>query len=490
MNNGHNGKHAWPATVEVDGSPYFSSRMTDAPEVGSDAPDLKAASSTAADDADLPPAEPGQRNHLRRNALIFCIVMLTLICAGLALYANYGGSRRVNYRVAEKTARKPGGQAQGATGIETQTTDQMTADAINQAKEELRKSGAIPESPVTPSASPSAGNHQSTAGPIFTPYVIPDAPPVSSAEAAKRTSERGAGELLDPAGGDAAGRRGATASGAQRAQTSHNSAQAAAHSIYAGADAEARSEKPRAFAESARNPQFAATPVTLPGFGAMLPVRTLGAVYTLRTGSLVRLEATREVTGDGWRIKRGTILVAELRGSEYDRAFLTLTGFIDPATNRFVRLGGDVLGADGAPGLKGKRRQINSRWSRVFSRAATGAVALGQAALSRGATTIVVPGGFGGVGSEMGLSNETLSRREFVEIPASAVGYVMITDLPKETRGVDAEPDKRNDGDFLADEELAELLSSGDQAQIKAALPRMQLEMRKLALAVLGERDK
>jgi hypothetical protein len=203
--------------------------------------------------------------------------------------------------------------------------------------------------------------------------------------------------------------------------------------------------------------------------------------------SLVRLETTRDVEGEGWKLKRGTVLVAQQQGSDYDRAFLTLMGFIDPATNRFVKLGGDLLGSDGAPGLKGKRRQINSRWTRVFSRLGSSAVQLGQAALSRGNTTIVVPGGLGGAGTDFGFNPSTIARREFVEIPASTPAYAMITDLPKEVRGVDAEPAKTGD-DFLADEELAELLSTGNPEQIRASLPRMHPEMRKIALLVLGEK--
>ncbi|MGH9843914.1 MAG: hypothetical protein ACREEM_34700 [Blastocatellia bacterium] len=200
----------------------------------------------------------------------------------------------------------------------------------------------------------------------------------------------------------------------------------------------------------------------------------------------MRLEATRDVEGDGWTIKRGTVLVAQQQGNDYDRAFLTLMGFIDPATNRFVKLSGDVLGSDGAPGLKGKRRQINSRWTRAFQRVANGALQLGQAALTRGNTTIIMPGGLSGAGSEFGFNSSAIARREFVEVSASTPGYVMITDLPSAARGADAEPAKQGD-DFLADEELAELLSSGKPEQIRAAMPRMSPEMRKIALLALGE---
>ena len=73
-------------------------------------------------------------------------------------------------------------------------------------------------------------------------------------------------------------------------------------------------------------------------------------------------------------------------------------------------------------------------------------------------------------------------------VAAGAFGYVMITDLPQETRGVDADPLAGGDRETLADEELAELLSSGSPEKIRAALPRMSPEMKRLALAVLQEK--
>jgi hypothetical protein len=90
--------------------------------------------------------------------------------------------------------------------------------------------------------------------------------------------------------------------------------------------------------------------VVLPSFGAMLPVRTLGAHYTLRQGSLARFELTRDVRGSGWSLHKGTVLVGANRGSEYDRAFLSIVGFIDPATDRFVKLTGEASAATAALG--------------------------------------------------------------------------------------------------------------------------------------------
>jgi hypothetical protein len=224
---------------------------------------------------------------------------------------------------------------------------------------------------------------------------------------------------------------------------------------------------------------------TLPSFGALLPVRTLGAIYTLRP-SLARFELTRDVRGDGWALRKGTVLVGQQQGSEYDRAYITLVGFIDPESGRLLKLAGDVLGSDGAPGLRGKRRQISGRWARVLGRAATAAVSLGQAALSRGnSTSVVLPGA---ITPELSLSQSVTSRREFVEAPAGAVGFALVTDLPKEARGTDPQPVADNAGDSsLRDEELANLLTIGSAEQIRAALPRMTPELRQIAEAVLKE---
>jgi len=73
---------------------------------------------------------------------------------------------------------------------------------------------------------------------------------------------------------------------------------------------------------------------------------------------LVRLELTRDARGGGWAMKRGTTLVGTTRGSDLDRAYVTILGFIDPHTGRLVKLGGEVRGGDGGEGLKGKRRPI------------------------------------------------------------------------------------------------------------------------------------
>ena len=238
--------------------------------------------------------------------------------------------------------------------------------------------------------------------------------------------------------------------------------------------------------------------VVLPPFGSYLPVRTLGAIFTLRQ-SLARFELTRDVRGDGWELKKGTILVGQLQGSEQDRAYINMTGFIDPASGKFVKLNGDLLGADGAPGIKGKLHKVSSTWKRVLDRAVTSGVALGQAALSRGnSTTVVLPGA---VVPEL-TSLTSTSRREFVEVSAASPAYVLITRLPEQASDADlpqvvgsakanpSSPPNNNTGAALSDEEVASLLESGSPEAIRQAIPRMSPELRKIAEMALKEANK
>ncbi|MGA9772972.1 MAG: hypothetical protein WBV94_28330 [Blastocatellia bacterium] len=241
----------------------------------------------------------------------------------------------------------------------------------------------------------------------------------------------------------------------------------------------------------------------------MLPVRTLGVLYTLRSGSLARFELTRDVRGQGWTMKKGTVLVGVNRGGEYDRAYLSIVGFIDPESGRFVKLTGDVLGGDGGAGLRGHRRSLTSAWSRAFNRVGASAMNVAGLMLSGlGRSSVVVSDAYGyrvvnPVTSELsGLVTERTNRQQqgFIEVPAGTQGYVMVSDLPQEIRGVDALGElsakdliERSDVNGvrasmgLSERELADLLSSGSVEQIRAALPRMTPEMRRIAEAVIAE---
>ena len=248
--------------------------------------------------------------------------------------------------------------------------------------------------------------------------------------------------------------------------------------------------------------------VALPPFGSMLPVRTIGGLYTLRSGALARLELTRDMVGNGWSMKRGTILVGSTKGGEYDRAYVAIIGFIDPESGKFVKLGGDVLGGDGAAGLKGKSRQLDSRWTRILSQLGNAALSVTTAALGgRSNGTVIISDGarsslINPVSEELngviGAPSDRNRRAGFVEVVAGTPGYVMVTDLPAAIKGT--EPGAELDVQSLAalsdvdavrpatgitEREFAELIANGSPDEIKAKLHRMSPEMRKIALAVL-----
>src|SRR5262249_42010223 len=99
-----------------------------------------------------------------------------------------------------------------------------------------------------------------------------------------------------------------------------------------------------------------------------------------------------------------------------------------------------------------------------------------------------------------GLINERNTQRSFVEVPAGTQGYVMVTDLPAEVRGIDAlgelsakdlsesaDASSQRASTGLSERELSDLLSSGSPEQIRAALPRMTPQMRRVAEAVIAE---
>lgn len=248
--------------------------------------------------------------------------------------------------------------------------------------------------------------------------------------------------------------------------------------------------------------------VAVPSFGSMLPVRSLGAIFTLRSGSLARFELTRDVKGKGWFLPHGTVLVGALRGAEFDRAFISLVGFIDNDSGKFVKVTGDVLGPDGGSGVKGKRRKMTSSWSKVLAKMGEAGLNIaGGLASSVGHRPVIISDAFGSVGYR--VTNEfdgvltNKDKNTFVEVGAGANCYVMITELPESIQGVDAlskfsgrevedkaDSDQRRDSTGMSERELAELMQSNDPEKVRAALPRMTPEMRRVAEAVLAGDDK
>lgn len=219
-------------------------------------------------------------------------------------------------------------------------------------------------------------------------------------------------------------------------------------------------------------------------FGTLLPIRFLGAVYTLRaSGGLVRMELTRAVTGKNYSYPAGTVLVGTLRGSEYKRAFISVVGLIDPVSGGLVKFEGEVMGNDGASGVNGRKRQIKSTWSRIFSGLRdAGAVALGAIGNKRSGGTVVISDSTKQVSDELsGLIGNNRSSSEFVEVTAGTTAFVLVTDLPDEISDAERLGQNSKTATGLSETELADLFSEGDKEKIRAALPRMTPQFRVLA---------
>ena len=228
--------------------------------------------------------------------------------------------------------------------------------------------------------------------------------------------------------------------------------------------------------------------ISKPNFGAMLPVRLMGVLYTLRIGSLARLELVRDLKTEHWQLKRGTVFIGNVVGGNLDRAYLQIKGYIDPNSQSFTKLEGEALGNDGGAGLRGKQRQMSPVWVKVLDRAAQAGLQIGTSILNRRSSAVIVATDpYGTYRSTTGANGQSDQNRNFVEVAAGTVGFVLVTTLP-ESEG--SSPHLAETGvkeGNLTDDELVELMTEADPARIRAALPRMSPEMQQVAQAVLNE---
>lgn len=230
----------------------------------------------------------------------------------------------------------------------------------------------------------------------------------------------------------------------------------------------------------------------LPPFGTMLPVRTQGVIFSLRNNSYARLELSRDCHGDGWSLPKGTLLIGRVNGSENDRAYVNIVGFIDRGTNRFVKMTGEVLGNDGGSGIAGKRvavdrNHLKQTLSKVASSGLQVAGMMAGALTGRG--TVVVNGAgyrmLNPITDEAGrIVGSDESKRSFVKVAAGQSAYVMVADLPKESRAVDApgEDELTRAATSLNDREVMELILFGTPEELRAALPLMSDEQKQLVI--------
>lgn len=231
-----------------------------------------------------------------------------------------------------------------------------------------------------------------------------------------------------------------------------------------------------------------ASPV-LPPFGTMLPVRTQGVIFTVRNDSYARLELTRDCSGAGWSLPKGTVLVGRTSGSEAERAFVNVVGYIDPRDNKLVKLSGEVLGSDGASGIPGKRLAVDSNHlKQTFRKIALGGVQLAgtmAGALTGRGTIVIGNSGYGLINPITDDARNALgggSQKSFVKVEAGRAAYVMVADLPKSLQGIDAPGDDElaQAAHSLTDRVVMELLLFGTPEEIQAALPLMTAEQKRL----------
>src|SRR5262249_16829159 len=225
-----------------------------------------------------------------------------------------------------------------------------------------------------------------------------------------------------------------------------------------------------------------------PSFGAMLPVRLMGVLYTLRIGSLARLELARDLKTQHCRLKRGTTFIGNVVGGDLDRAYLQIKGFIDPDSQVFVKLEGEVLGNDGGAGLRGRKRNISPAWVKLLDRAAQAGVQIATGVLNRGSSSVIIATDpYGTYRSTTGFGESSERNRGFVEVQAGAMGFVLVTTLPESSKS-DSLLAGNNIGEGeLTDNELAELMTEADPARIRAALPKMNPKLQRIAQTMLNE---
>ena len=225
-----------------------------------------------------------------------------------------------------------------------------------------------------------------------------------------------------------------------------------------------------------------------PSFGTMMPVRLMGMLYTLRTGSLARLELARDLKTERWQLKRGTVFIGNVAGGDLDRAYIQIKGNIDPETQAFTKLEGEVLGNDGGAGLRGKKRQVSSVWVKILDRAAQAGVQIGSSVLGRGGSSVIVATDpYGIYRSTAGNNSQADQNRSFVEVPAGSVGFILVTTMPEAEPSNPYLANSSAKTGSLTDDELAELMGEADPERIRAALSRMSPDLQRVAQAVLKE---
>jgi hypothetical protein len=426
----------------------------------------------------------------KRKLIILCFVFVLLAGSGFALHRLLKVNR-VNVSVQADTRH----DAQSAkTKDDSKGSDNSSSvEAIRLARQALGSDSPTNNGSASPTPTPSPQENspesttvglRSLSGTIFQPKAN------DNGSTNARTGSTSTTTPDQPNSG--------TNTAAQElAQSRANSTQ----TIYVGdspakAPATTAITQPPLRADAKPGPKPVVIPAVLPPFGTMLPVRTQGVIFTVRNNSYARLELVRDMKGSGWSLPKGTVLIGRASGSEYDRAFITVIGYLDSRDNRLVKMSGEVLGSDGGSGIQGKRVVVDSGGlKRALSKiASSGMQAAGLLASGFGGQRTVILDGAGNriispitdEASRM-FGGASGDKRAFVKVEAGRPAYVMVADLPKDRPAIDAPgEDELQHGASLTDRELMELLLLGTREEITAAIPLMTDEQKILALKTLA----
>ena len=483
------------AGIAAEGNPYLKTVANDQQQPRTDGENEL--DEEAQQEEALHRAEEEKKRKRRRHRWIALTFILTFLSAsiGFAVVLFRTNSATVEYRQAAKQTRALASQSNGSATLLDSRYEQAIQE-VQRLTEAGRAQNAEQQAATAGTSSQKLANDNgvNTTNESQQPFTVP---PSSTSTNQANSSEKDSSTTP-------------STTNEQRPVRSQRNFET---SLYVGIGKEERIQP------TARNPvrstiksggpgdEKTETTVVTPPFGSILPVRAIGGLYTLRSGALARFELTRDMIGNGWSMKRETILVGTTKGGEYNRAYVSIIGFIDPQSGKLVKLGGDVLGGDGAVGLKGKSRQVDSRWTRVLSQVGNAAVTLtGPLLGGRGNGTVVISDGArapvinpisGELNGVLGSQTDRNRQGGFVEVLAGTSGYVMVTDLPVAINGTDANElnqqsvaalsdiDATRSATGISEREFAELLADGSPDEIRAKLHRMSPEMRKIALAVL-----
>jgi hypothetical protein len=155
---------------------------------------------------------------------------------------------------------------------------------------------------------------------------------------------------------------------------------------------------------------------------------------------------------------------------------------------------GDVLGSDGANGIPGKRMSVDhSSLKQTLRKVASGGlqVASTMAGALTGRGTVVIDGaGYRLMDPINDRARGLVSgsdKNTFVKVEAGQQAYVMVVDLPNRVEGADAPGEQfpylsGMSENSLTDREVMELILFGTAEEVRAAMPLMTEEQKRLAI--------